>query len=113
MKYAIVKSVYARLYNEDGTETVDDVFSGWMVMPDNAGQNHMMHVVTWYGYTGYIATDDIRILSKEEFTEWTGGLYIIRESYVDVLDAPDVRAECIGSLIKGSFVKVLKECKEG
>ena len=26
MKYAIVKSVYARLYNEDGTETVDDVF---------------------------------------------------------------------------------------
>ena len=30
MKYAIVKSVYARLYNEDGTETVDDVLSGWM-----------------------------------------------------------------------------------
>lgn len=30
MKYAIVKSVYARLYNEDGTETVDDVFrAGW------------------------------------------------------------------------------------
>lgn len=72
MKYAIVKSVYARLYNEDGTETVDDVFSGWMVMPDDASHNNMMRVVTWYGYTGYILTDDIRILSKEEFTRWTG-----------------------------------------
>ena len=113
MKYAIVKSVYARLYNEDCTETVDDVFSGWMVMPDDVAHNNMMRVVTWYGYTGYILTDDIRILSKEEFTRWTGGLCIVRESYVDVLDAPDVRADRIGSLIKGSFVKVLKECKEG
>lgn len=93
MKYAIVKSVYARLYNEDCTETVDDVFSGWMVMPDDVAHNNMMRVVTWYGYTGYILTDDIRILSKEEFTRWTGGLCIVRESYVDVLDAPDVRAD--------------------
>ena len=82
-------------------------------MPDDAAHNNMMRVVTWYGYTGYILTDDIRILSKEEFIRWTGGLCIVRESYVDVLDAPDVRADRIGSLIKGSFVKVLKECKEG
>lgn len=113
MKYAIVKSAYAGLYNEAGTQMVDDVFSGWMVMADGAVINGRVHIITWYGYKGYIEEKNLKYLTHEELTLWVRDLYVVTEAYADVHTAPEVRALACGSLIRGSFVKLKEQLPGG
>ena len=52
MKYGIIKVNRAFLYEENGTDVVDEVFAGWGVMWEGDGE--WIEVWTHYGYRGWM-----------------------------------------------------------
>lgn len=69
-------------------------------------------VRTFYGYTGYVRTEAVRLVSLEEMMAWEeGGLMVTTAFCVDVVSVPKVQGVRLVSLFRGSLVSVIPyEC---
>ena len=70
-------------------------------------------VRTFYGYTGYIPAEDVRLLSQEEGRAWEASdLWVTDAVCVDVVSLPMVEGVRLLSLFRGSMVQVLSHESE-
>lgn len=67
---------------------------------------------TFYGYTGYVRKEAVRLVSLEEMMAWEeGGLMVTTAFCVDVVSVPKVQGVRLVSLFRGSLVSVIPyEC---
>ena len=84
---------------------------------DETGQRVEMNrgylpVRTFYGYTGYVRKEAVRLVSLEEMMAWEeGGLMVTTAFCVDVVSVPKVQGVRLVSLFRGSLVSVIPyEC---
>lgn len=65
-------------------------------------------VRTFYGYGGYVKTEDLSMTGLEGIKAWEeGGLMVVNGLCVDVTSLPKVQGIRLLSLFKGSLIKVL------
>ena len=96
-EYAIVKTSCTLLRKEAGSSpgsnhsTVEDeLFSGWAVCCDpDSSRDGWTHVTTFYGYSGYVRTADLKPV-PEEFLKMRRWMRI-RAAAADVLSVPKVQ----------------------
>ena len=76
-----------------------------------AGQG-FLPVRTFYGYTGYVRKEAVRLVSLEEMMAWEeGGLMVTTAFCVDVVSVPKVQGVRLVSLFRGALVSVIPyEC---
>lgn len=71
------------------------------------------HVTTFYGYTGYVHTEELTLWGESKMRTYLNQKKIMIGRATDVMTAPDVAAPCIMTLERGSVVTRLAERKPG
>ncbi len=65
-------------------------------------------VRTFYGYSGFIRKEEMKLVSLNELKSWEeSGLMVTDGIYVDILSLPKVQGVRLLSLFRGSLIKVL------
>lgn len=125
MKYGIVKNAIASIY--EGPYMVKDSESGQVsALADeglcgmsvaitekglsatvSAAGSRFVSVRTFYGYTGYMKTEDLVEVREEEVMNWEAtNLMVVSCFCADVLSVPKVQGICLISLYRGALVSV-------
>lgn len=113
MRYGVVRVSRVFLYEENGCDVVDEVFSGWGVMWEEDGE--WIRVWTHYGYRGWME----RTLIEEKSWEWleererVGNTYVVTRGFADVMREPRVQAKVLETLGRGCFVERMGEVQKG
>ena len=120
-RYAIVTSMHAYLFTESGpdegenlSEVSDELMSGWAVrILEECGS--WAHVITHYGYKGYVSVSQLVEISPEELKERQNKERFLRIVYPlkDVLSSPKVQGSHVEDLPRNSFVELLSHEEEG
>lgn len=115
MKYGIVIQPIAAIY-EVPEETVlkngvtlsaiaDEVLYGMGIAIIGEKENGFLPVRTFYGYTGFIRTGDIKIVSIEELQCWENERLMVTTAFwLDVMSVPMVQGVRLESLARGSLL---------
>ena len=109
--YGLIIKPQAFLYDKpEGFDRTDEVLEGWAVEILEGGLKRS-HVLTHYGYTGWIDNGDVRGLGAEVFLLRASNerIRVVSRRLADVLEGPSVEARILTSLPRGSFVEVLGE----
>ncbi len=123
MKCAVVTEAVSTIYEgpfrerESGGKTVsaisDEGLSGMLLAVTGQEADGYLPVRTFYGYTGYIPSSDVRLLSPEEGKSWEDSdLWVTDAFCVDVLSLPAAAGVRLASLFRGSLVQVLSHESE-
>lgn len=114
MKTGLVREPSAWLYGSDKTGPTDELFMGWAVgiLKD---EDEWLHVVTHYGYQGYLRKNMLVPCSPDELfaRDESGQTLFLARAFTDVMERPDVRSHRICRLYKGSFFEGLPEVRSG
>ena len=114
METGIVIKPAVWIYKEDKKEAADEIFMGWAVgiLEECEG---WMHIVTHYGYRGWLRQGTVCRLNPEELCrrdEMKQTLFVSR-AFADVLDRPDVRGQILCTLSRGAFLTGACGIKDG
>ena len=76
-----------------------------------------VHVLTHYGYAGYVRAEDLTFWTEEDLKEWQhkgdeGYLALVDTFCADVMSVPKVQGHCYISLVGGGVVEVLSNASE-
>lgn len=119
MKYGIITESVSTIY-ECGALTMesrgqivsaisDEGLYGMAVAVTGEEENGFFPVRTFYGYTGYVKKDGIRLVDEEEVKAWEGSpLFVVQGICVDVTSLPRVQGIRLLSLYQGSLVRVIQ-----
>lgn len=118
MKFCVVKNGISTIYErpEEVMESkgqivsaiADEGLHGMLMEVTGQEINGYWPVRTFYGYTGYIPTDTVRLMSREEAKDWEcSQLKVVGGFCVDVVSLPKVQGVRLLSLFRGSLVQVL------
>lgn len=114
MKTAIIIKAHAWLYEEPDGSVSDELLMGWAVGICDR-QDGWLHVVTHYGYKGYLRVDCVRFCVEGELRrrDESGQMVFVSRLSVDVLEEPAVQAKRLQTLQRGSFVRVMPDRSNG
>lgn len=95
-----------------GAEVTGAEVTGAEITGREAAGQGFLPVRTFYGYTGYVRKEAVRLVSLEEMMAWEeGGLMVTTAFCVDVVSVPKVQGVRLVSLFRGSLVSVIPyEC---
>lgn len=122
MQYAIVIRPVAAIYQlpaevkrVDGvmlSAVSDEGLHGMGLAVVGEERQGFLPVRTFYGYTGYIRKEEIRLVSLEEMMGWEeGGLMVTTAFCLDVMSVPRVQGVRLITLYRGSLLRVIPfEC---
>ena len=114
-EYAIVGTPVAALYADaESFALADEALCGFVCRVTERGSVRSK-VRTHYGYEGYAENDALVFASEESVRSWLdSGLKTVDYPFLDVLAAPDIRAERMTCLPRGAVVSaVAGEVREG
>lgn len=118
MTYAVVVKSISTIYEipaetveRDGktmTAIADEGLHGMLVRITGEEENGYYPVQTFYGYQGYVAAADLRLLDEEQAKAWEASdLQVIGAVCADVVSLPKVQGVRLCTLFRGSLVQVL------
>lgn len=129
MQYGIVIQPVATIYEIPAETMVKDgmtlsaiadeamygtglAITGAEITGREAARQGFLPVRTFYGYTGYVRKEAVRLVSLEEMMAWEeGGLMVTTAFCVDVVSVPKVQGVRLVSLFRGALVSVIPyEC---
>ena len=95
-----------------GAEVTGAEVTGAEITGREAAGQGFLPVRTFYGYTGYVRKEAVRLVSLEEMMAWEeGGLMVTTAFCVDVVSVPKVQGVRLVSLFRGALVSVIPyEC---
>ena len=95
-----------------GAEVTGAEITGAEITGREAAGQGFLPVRTFYGYTGYVRKEAVRLVSLEEMMAWEeGGLMVTTAFCVDVVSVPKVQGVRLVSLFRGALVSVIPyEC---
>lgn len=105
----------ATLYENPTKETVsDELLSGWLVTVVQE-RGRILKIITDYGYSGWINSQNIRRISTETFHHWkeTPSTAILCRKTTDLLKSPMVQAPVLSTLFMGSRVILCGNPQDG
>lgn len=99
--------------NETGIE--DEIFSGWAVRLISEEENGWVHIETHYGYTGYVRTSELRIISEAELKDRQdkNRFFRIGAFEADLLSIPKVQGLPKELIQKNAIVELLEQAEDG
>lgn len=119
MDYGVIVQGTAAIYGHP-SETIrvkDEILSsisdeglyGMAVAVTGRGINGFYPVRTHYGYTGYMKSDDLKIITLKELKEWEhSSLMVIDAICADILSVPKVQGIRLAALGRGSLIEMIK-----
>lgn len=119
MKYGIISESVSTIYEhaavtmESRGQIVsaisDEGLYGMAVAITGEEENGFFPVRTFYGYTGYVKNDGVRLVKEEEVKAWEDSpLFVVQGICVDVTSLPRVQGVRLLSLYQGSLVRVIQ-----
>lgn len=89
------------------------------ISQDNAAESPAgwVHVMTHYGYAGWVCADDLMMWSEEDLKEWQkkgheGYLSLVDTFCADIMSVPKVQGHCYISLVGGAVIEVVGSASE-
>ena len=118
MEYAVVTKTVSTIYEcpldtmEAKGEVIsavsDEALSGMLLVITGKETEGYLPIRTFYGYTGYISSKDVRLFGREASEAWEDSALCVTDAFcVDVVSLPKVQGVRLASLFRGSIVQVL------
>lgn len=119
MRYCVVEKAISTVYEHPGqvkeskgqvvSAISDEGLHGMLMEITGEMIKGYFPVKTFYGYTGYIPAEDVKVWSKAEAEAWeNSNLMVAGGSCVDVVSIPKVQGIRLLCLFRGSLIQVLE-----
>lgn len=113
-RFALVNKPSVFIFDKDLENREDELLHGWAVRILGEYDKHC-HVVTHYGYEGYIDIGALTPISRSFITNRgiNDDLMVISNSFADILSLPKVQGSIKLTLPRGAYVVKLGEPNDG
>lgn len=113
-RFAIVNKPSVFMFDREFTNREDELLHGRAVKILGEYNKHC-HVVTHYGYEGYLDASVLSSVSRSEINDRIIGddLMVIANSFADILSMPKVQGRILITLPRGAYVVKTGEQKDG